>query len=410
MNPTILPLPARPFVYRMLSRSMPGKVWTVWTGPGGRAACTCPGGWAWGRACYHMKEVLELETSLALRAADEQQALAPVPVVRPRATLPAPVELQAMMIIAKNVPAAAGTAVPKKLNAGQAFAVMLAGWEFGVGPMTALRHIIVVNGRTEPDAQLMMGLCRALEPDIRFDWQEVSPTRASLALWRHGELAISVEYTLADAEASGRLKRPTRPVWSNNNSGDRRPTGEEEFDGPWQTHTALMLAYNAAKMACKLGASDLINAVQGAGGYALEATAAAMDEGFYEPALIGSVDDEPDFEMPRTGPSGNSGGWSSSPPKEQSRRSPPPGPRPLSDDDMRPLISAALGKHRVTGAQLSALVGGSKVADVKAYMNREGLSLDGVMLRAKADHETGEMPETVDGEAREIEEEELTNA
>ena len=51
-------------------------------------------------------------------------------------------------------------------------AVMLAGWEVGAKPMTALRHMFVVNGRTEPDAQLMMGIVKARDPSARFQFQE----------------------------------------------------------------------------------------------------------------------------------------------------------------------------------------------------------------------------------------------
>lgn len=396
MNPRILPLPARPYVYRMLSRSMEPLVWTVWTGPGGRAACNCLGGRGWRRACYHMKEVLTLETALALRPEDEQE-LAPIPVQRPRSLLPMPVELKAMVMIAKNVPAAAGHAVPRNLSAGQAFAVMLAGWEFGVGPMTALRHVTVINGRTEPDAQLMMGICRALEPSLRFRWLEVSSTRAELELVRHGEVAIRTEYTSEDAAAAGQGARPVKAIWH-----DGQRVGEEEYDGPWQTHPHLMLAYNAAKIACKLGAPDLINRVQGAAGFALESVAEAMEgEEDYEDSVIGTMDN-PDFE--REAPRGRRAPTPTPTPRGGGS-APPSGRRSKTAAEWKAEIDEALIAYEVTPAALAALVGGDRISHMLSYMERERLDLPALMRRAKADPETGEIPpepDTIDGESREV--------
>src|SRR5207244_565354 len=118
-------------------------------------------------------------------------------------------------------------------------AVLLAGWELGVKPMTAFRHIFVVNGRTEPDAQVMMGLVRAKDPSAQFIFHQYTAEYCDVELRRGGESVIRVMYTIDDAIRSGQTAK----------------------GGPWKQYPRDMCAWAAVKRACRLGAPDLVNAI-----------------------------------------------------------------------------------------------------------------------------------------------------
>lgn len=257
--------------------------------------------------------------ALALRP-EEAEALAPVHIKPPRELYPSRDTMSVIVAIAKNTPAAQGHATPSGITPGQAFAIMVAGWEIGVGPMTSLRHITAINGRTEPDAQLMQGICLAYDSTCEFRWPEpINSEQATVELWRKGRKVITGTYTVEDAMRAGQWTPLTRrkvASWHRNDNGKNVPTYakdangdyiEETINGPWQTHPQLMLAYNAIKIACKLGAPDLINRVGGAmGELSGEATAAAFSQ------MPGSNDDdlegygdmagEPDFVVVKDEP------------------------------------------------------------------------------------------------------------
>lgn len=243
-----------------------------------------------------------MSQALAKLNDEDQMALAPVQVQRQNGMYPVPNELQSMVFIARNLPQAAGSAVPKGTTEGRAFAQMLAGWELGIGPMASIRHMVVINGRTEPDTQLMMGICLANDPTVDFRWNEVSGTRAELELWRGGVMKIRTSYTPEDAERAGQAKRPTRTIWK-----DNRPVGEEEFDGPWQTHTHLMLAYNAARTAMKLAAPDLINSIASTMSRLVEAEAMMGNVAEAEYTVIGGLGGQP--ELQGNAPKEKAKGW-----------------------------------------------------------------------------------------------------
>lgn len=285
--------------------------------------------------------------------------LAPIPVERPRSLYPSPNDMQAMIAIARNVPAAAGHAVPKGISAGQAFAIMLAGHEIGIGPMTAMRHITAINGRTEPDAQLMMGICLANDPTIEFRWEELSRTRAALDLYRKGTKVMAVVYSLEDAEQAGQLKKPTRQLWGGP-QGERRVVGEEEFDGPWQTHTILMLAYNAIKIACKLGAPDLINNVAGVMGQLVATEMVTEGEGMPWEG-VGDLGGDPDFAAEGKRPA------KATTPQRPVNEKKKPAQRPPRTVLMQQ-VKDAMAEQKVAGAKLSALVGGTSISFVEAWL------------------------------------------
>jgi hypothetical protein len=144
--------------------------------------------------------------------------------------------------LARSVVNARGHAVPAAVDTpAKAFAIMLAGWEVGAKPMTALRHMFVINGRTEPDAQLMMGIVKARDPSARFVFHSRADDLCDVELFRGGRPVVRLAYTAADAERAGLLKK----------------------GGPWTQYRKDMMAWAAVKRVCRLGAPDLINAISG---------------------------------------------------------------------------------------------------------------------------------------------------
>lgn len=147
-------------------------------------------------------------------------------------------ELTVMKVIAQTAITARGQAVPKDLDTpGKAMAIMMAGYELGFMPMTSLRHIFAINGRTEPDAQAMAALVLQGDRTARFIWHEYSQDACDVELVRAGRAPVRVRYTREDAEKSGQLKK----------------------GGPWQSYTRDMLAYSSMKRCCRLGAPELVN-------------------------------------------------------------------------------------------------------------------------------------------------------
>src|SRR3990167_801332 len=158
----------------------------------GRAVCDCPGFTNHGH-CRHVDEATKEETvtDAQTEPIEESRALTvapqPLAVTMPTRTLPTREEVAIIGSIAASVVKAAGHAVPKEMDSPyKAMAVMLAGWELGMKPMTALRHIFCVNGRTEPDAQAMMGVVRALDPTADFIFHEWTEEVCKVELRRQG--------------------------------------------------------------------------------------------------------------------------------------------------------------------------------------------------------------------------------
>lgn len=160
----------------------------------------------------------------------------------PTSLLPTRGDLEAMSLIAGQAIKATGMIPAAIKTKEQALAVLLAGWELGLRPMTALRHIYVVNGRTEIETRAMVGIIRARDKAIQFAWPEYTKEAVTCELSRPGQPVTRVRYTIEDAKASGQMAKP----------------------GPWQSYTRDMLYAAATKRACRLGAPDLINAIEGA--------------------------------------------------------------------------------------------------------------------------------------------------
>lgn len=149
-------------------------------------------------------------------------------------------ELAQMWAVAQTVSKAVGMVPANIKTPEQAMAVMLAGWELGMRPMTSLRHVYIVNGKTDIETRAMVGIIRSRDPRIQFEWPEYTREAVTCILRRPGQPETHVRYTAADAKASGQMK-----------------------PGPWMSYTRDMLYAAATKRACRLGAPDLINAIEG---------------------------------------------------------------------------------------------------------------------------------------------------
>lgn len=168
-------------------------------------------------------------------------ALAPIKVTPPQSILPTKGELEVIGLIARSVVGARGMAVPQAIDhPAKAAAIMIAGFELGVPPMTALRHIFTVNGKTEPDAQLMAGIVLAREPGSTLEVIEEDAEHCTARLVRPAR-RINAEYTyyLSDAKRAGLIKA----------------------GGNWDKFPKDMMRWAAFKRLCRAYAPDLINSV-----------------------------------------------------------------------------------------------------------------------------------------------------
>lgn len=242
--------------YRVPSDSRPGIEYAVqldmvsFTG----GVCTCQGyesAYRKGNACKHLRAAIAAELehtkmtteteSTALATRDRDVPPAALVVGNPgTALLPSRDDMKLMTDIAKTVFAAGGSMVPKHItSAYQALAVMIAGHELGLRPMTALRHVYIVNGKTEIETRAMVGIIKARDGRIQFEWPEYTQDAVTCVIKRQGQHPVTVRYTRDHAKASGQLGK----------------------GGPWATYTRDMLYAAATKRACRLACPDIINAI-----------------------------------------------------------------------------------------------------------------------------------------------------
>lgn len=217
--------------------------------------------------------------------------------LQPPGRLPTKDEYSMMMMIASMAVEGANKAIkaddraiPANIKTPeQAMTVMLAGFELGMPPFTALRRVFIVKGRTELETQALMGLVRAGDRTARFVFHEYTSDVVDVELFRAGESMIRCAYTRKDAQLSGQLKEKWYRKKDFNADGQPYfmvpPTQELEPGdklGPvvarsnppvhyvlemagsaWTSYTRDMLAYNAVKRCCRLGAPELTNQIGG---------------------------------------------------------------------------------------------------------------------------------------------------
>lgn len=222
------------------SESVEGRGYTLHI-RGDVVTCNCLGFTTHGR-CKHAaaaKEIVmsENNTALAKRDAPPEALVVQQP---PTALLPSRDELTLMTAIAEQAVRAVGVVPTSIKTKEQAVAIMMAGWELGLRPMTALRHVYVVNGKTEVETRAMVGIIKSRRPDITFAWPEYTAEAVTCVVRRPGQPETRVRYTKADATASGQLAK----------------------GGPWKSYTRDMLYAAATKRACRLACPDIINGIE----------------------------------------------------------------------------------------------------------------------------------------------------
>lgn len=94
--------------------------------------------------------------------------------------------------------------VPKALRdrPEATLAALLAGRELGLGPMTALNHVNIIEGRSSFSAQLQRAV--AMSAGHQIDVVETTPERCVVVARRAGsEHTVRIEWTMADAKRAG---------------------------------------------------------------------------------------------------------------------------------------------------------------------------------------------------------------
>lgn len=226
-------------LYIVPSQTTRGLYYKVLVGPSG-ITCTCP----WYEAklgkppCNHIKRISE-EFSMTTQAL--------MKVSPPTAVMPTEREMESMDMIAARLIDSKEVALPTNLKTqGDVRAVILAGWELGVKPMSALRHMSVINGKTEPDGQLMASIAAARDPSIMFEIIEDTDDATTVRLTRKSTgLRVEYRYTQEDAKKAGLANKT----------------------GPWSQHPRTMRRWACYKNLCRAYLGNLINGVEVAGTY-----------------------------------------------------------------------------------------------------------------------------------------------
>jgi hypothetical protein len=127
--------------------------------------------------------------------------------------------------------------LPNDINSPEkAFAIMAAGAELGIGPMTALRSIVMVKGKVTLSSELMLRL--AVNNGVTFRWDETTTERAELTLMRPGFDPFTSAFSMDDAKRAQLAGR-----------------------GPWKTYPANMLRARAISNAVRAYCPDLLTGV-----------------------------------------------------------------------------------------------------------------------------------------------------
>lgn len=143
----------------------------------GTLLCNCEAGQFRRNECWAVKAVRE-----ELEMTQQSTALVPVQVKPVTSLLPTERDL-ALIDKASRLVFAGAISLPRELNTHEKVgAVMLYGLELGLAPMTAIRHLYIVNGKVSPSAEVMIGLLMSRHPDVRLHVVELTNDRCTLRL------------------------------------------------------------------------------------------------------------------------------------------------------------------------------------------------------------------------------------
>lgn len=132
---------------------------------------------------------------------NEETSTALVPIqMRPIASLLPTDHDYALIDKAAALVFAGAVSLPKELNTKEKVAaVMLYGLELGLAPMTAIRHLYIVNGRVQPSCEVMAGLLLSRHADARLSLVEISNELCTMRLvWPSREVDDTYTVTWDD--------------------------------------------------------------------------------------------------------------------------------------------------------------------------------------------------------------------
>lgn len=129
-----------------------------------------------------------------------------------------------------------GLLPPHIRSGGQAMAIILAGRELGLAPMTALRSIHLVEGRVTLAADLQLALVK--RAGVKHRWVRTDAEVATVELVRAGDAAFTFSYGIEDAKRAGLADKQN-----------------------WRRHTPAMLRARAITAAIRAYCPDILTTV-----------------------------------------------------------------------------------------------------------------------------------------------------
>lgn len=183
------------------SRSRNGLKHVIRLAIDGVLICTCEAGSFKQRECWAVQEVRKEIESMN---ETESREIVPVNLTRREALLPTERDYQLIEKAAAMVMAGA-VSLPKELNTKEKVgAVMLYGLELGLAPMSALRHLYIVNGKVQPSTEVMAGLLLSRYKDARLKVDELTNERCVMRLvWPSRDVNDTYIVTMEDLKRAG---------------------------------------------------------------------------------------------------------------------------------------------------------------------------------------------------------------
>lgn len=271
--------------YRVESESVRGMSYSVQVA-GERGACDCPGDLGAhrvGKACKHVRAAIEAEKEYPMTTETTAITKADYVPVEYQPSWPSMDELKVITTMANHFYKLSGKMIPASIKSSEeAFAVMIAGREWGLAPMESFANMHVINGTVAPGYRVLAGAVMRGDPGAIFAWEcepdckrhaegkhlERSATRACARLTRSNGASIEVEYTIEEAKRAGL-------------------TGKDN----WQKYPTDMLCAKVVTRACRLGGADLITRINAS----VRGAPAVMRA--IEDAIEEEADDMPELEV-----------------------------------------------------------------------------------------------------------------
>lgn len=239
------------------SRSRHGLAHRIDWALDGALFCNCEATRRRDNECWAVKAVRE---EIEMTGLAESTALVPVRLADTASLVPTEHEISAIKAAA-GMAFAGKVALPEELNTeAKVAAVMMYGWELGLKPMTALRHLYIVKGKVQPSCEVMAGLVMSRHPDARLYVEAISDAACTMRLrWPSRE--VNAVYTVTWDD----IKRAGLATGANNQYPQDR------------------MRYHATKRLLRIYAPDVINGLDQASPYIGEAVAssAPSDADFY---------------------------------------------------------------------------------------------------------------------------------